>query len=159
MISIHCWDLPEISHSLQPVGDLKRPVWEFRVFIDGIYVGYKLTGQEGPWPLTINTSLGMYIFIIDHRSKIKDLRIGNPADFALLELNKDGEHEQLRFPHFHRELLSQSYWNPGDDLGRIKIVITEGSRDITVLPITVERVRSVVSFSYQHAPFGECLAI
>lgn len=57
-ISVHCWDLPDISHSLQPVGNLKHPVWEFRVFMDGINVGYQLASREGPWPLLINTSIG-----------------------------------------------------------------------------------------------------
>ena len=43
-----------------------------------------------------------------------------------LDMNKNGEFEKLKFPSFHRELLSQSYWNAGDDLGRIKLIIAEG---------------------------------
>jgi hypothetical protein len=55
---------------------------------------------------------------------------------------------------FHRELLSQSHWNPGDDLGRVKVVIAEGfSRDNLSCPF--ERVKNIVSFSFQHAPLGK----
>jgi hypothetical protein len=55
---------------------------------------------------------------------------------------------------FHNELLSQSHWNPGDDFGRIKIVIAEGfSRDNSTFPF--ERVKNIVSFSFQHAPLGK----
>jgi hypothetical protein len=60
----------------------------------------------------------------------------------------------LKFPAFHSELLSQSHWNPGDDLGRIKVVISEGfSRDNPAFPF--ERIKNIVSFSFQHAPLGE----
>jgi hypothetical protein len=50
----------------------------------------------------------------------------NMLTFLPLEMDKNGEFEKLKFPTFHRELLSQSYWNAGDDLGRIKLVIAEG---------------------------------
>jgi hypothetical protein len=57
-------------------------------------------------------------------------------------------------PAFHNELLSQSHWNPGDDLGRIKVVIAEGfARDNPTYPF--ERKKNIVSFSFQHAPLGE----
>jgi hypothetical protein len=68
-------------------------------------------------------------------------------------LNKHGEFEKLKFPAFHNELLSQSHWNPGDDFGRIKLVIAEGfSQDNLASPF--ERVKNVISFSFQHAPLG-----
>jgi hypothetical protein len=68
-----------------------------------------------------------------------------------LDLDKNGEFEKLKFPAFHRELLSQSYWNPGDDLGRIKVIIAEGfTREHLSYPF--ERVKNIVSFSFQHAP-------
>jgi hypothetical protein len=68
-------------------------------------------------------------------------------------LDKHGEFEKLKFPAFHRELLSQSYWNPGDDLGRIKVVIAEGfTRENLTYPF--ERAKNIVSFSFQHAPLG-----
>lgn len=72
------------------------------------------------------------------------------------EFTKTGELERLRFPHFRRELLFQNHWRPGDDIGRIKIVISEGfPRDSLSAPI--ERVKNVVAFSFQHAPLGGCL--
>ncbi|KAK2628268.1 hypothetical protein QTJ16_002914 [Diplocarpon rosae] len=67
------------------------------------------------------------------------------------DLDKHGEFEKLKWPTFHKELLSQSYWNPGDDLGRIKVIISEGfSRELLSYPF--ERVKNIVSFSFQHAP-------
>lgn len=44
-------------------------------------------------------------------------------------------------------------WNAGDDIGRIKIVISEGfPRDSPTMPL--ERIKNVVAFSFQHAPLG-----
>ncbi|XXG94922.1 hypothetical protein Hte_001181 [Hypoxylon texense] len=69
----------------------------------------------------------------------------------LLEFTKNGDLETLRFPPFRSEVLRQSYWSPGDEVGRIKIVISEGfPRDSLTVPI--ERVKNVVAFSFQHAP-------
>lgn len=59
----------------------------------------------------------------------------------------------LRFPTFRRELLRQDWWMPADDLGRIKLILSEGfTRDSTSTPF--ERVRNIVAFSFQHAPLG-----
>ncbi|KAH8881293.1 hypothetical protein GQ53DRAFT_702512, partial [Thozetella sp. PMI_491] len=67
------------------------------------------------------------------------------------EVNKHGELEGLRFPHFREELLYQNHWNPGDDIGRIKIIISEGfPRDSLSVPL--ERVKNIIAFSFQHAP-------
>ena len=70
----------------------------------------------------------------------------------ILAIDKNGDAMTLAFPAFHNELLTQSYWNAGDDLGRIKIIISEG------LPResagTFERIKNVVAFSFQHAPLG-----
>jgi hypothetical protein len=69
-------------------------------------------------------------------------------------MNKSGEMEPLKFPVFHHELLAQSYWNAGDELGRIKVVIAEGcSRD--PLSTTVDRNKNIVGFSFQHVPLGK----
>ena len=60
----------------------------------------------------------------------------------------------MNFPAFHQELLTQNYWHAGDDLGRVKVVICEGvPRDSVNVPY--ERVKSIVAFSFQHAPLGE----
>ncbi|KAK4095846.1 hypothetical protein N658DRAFT_570151 [Parathielavia hyrcaniae] len=67
------------------------------------------------------------------------------------EFTKTGELDRLCFPHFRCELLFQNHWRPGDDTGRIKIVISEGfPRDSVSAPI--ERVKNIVAFSFQHAP-------
>lgn len=65
----------------------------------------------------------------------------------------------LEFPHFRREVQQQSYWSPADDIGRIKIILSEGYLPPIGAP-RVERVRNVVAFSFQHAPISKyaCLA-
>lgn len=69
-------------------------------------------------------------------------------------MSKQGELEPLKFPSFRRELLYQNHWSPGDDIGRIKIIISEGfPRDSPSNPI--ERVKNIVTFSFQHAPLSE----
>ena len=65
--------------------------------------------------------------------------------------SKGGDLEPLKFPLFRQEVLQQDHWSPADDLGRIKVVISEGfPRDSFTMPI--ERVKNVVAFSFQHAP-------
>jgi hypothetical protein len=74
--------------------------------------------------------------------------LSNGVDF-----DKHGNAEKLRFPPFHNEILSQNWWNVSENLGRIKVVVSEGffrgSRDPSF-----ERVKNKVSFSFQHAPLG-----
>ncbi|KAI9053364.1 hypothetical protein LZ554_002323 [Drepanopeziza brunnea f. sp. 'monogermtubi'] len=124
-VSIHCWQNPEISRyvqSLKKTGD--TIMFEARLFIDGRLAGSKWFHQTGPWPTIIELSM---------------------------DLDKHGEFEKLKFPTFHKELLSRTYWNPGDDLGRVKVIIAEGfSREHMAYPF--ERIKNVVAFSFQHAP-------
>ena len=49
-------------------------------------------------------------------------------------------------------MLTQSWWNAGENLGRIRVIIAEGilSRAGTSPPFT--RIGNIVSFSFQHAP-------
>lgn len=69
------------------------------------------------------------------------------------DVDRNGDFLPLKFPAFHHELTTQSFWNAADDLGRIKVVIAEGfPRDSVTLPL--ERVKNVVVFSFQHAPLG-----
>ncbi len=69
------------------------------------------------------------------------------------EISATGELEPLKFPVFQRELLQQNYWSPADDLGRIRVVISEVfPRDSVSAP--KERVKNVVAFAFQHAPLG-----
>ncbi|TWU72842.1 hypothetical protein ED733_002388 [Metarhizium rileyi] len=56
------------------------------------------------------------------------------------------------------ELLQQDYWSPADDLGRIKLVLSEGfPRDSMTTPL--ERVKNIVAFSFQHAPLGVSIPV
>ena len=72
-------------------------------------------------------------------------------------MSKNGSIETLKFPMFRQELLQQNFWNAADDLGRIKVVLSEGfPRDSLTMPI--ERVRNIVTFSFQHAPLGTSFA-
>lgn len=66
-------------------------------------------------------------------------------------MHKDGKHDQLRFPPFHTEVLTQTWANPAQNVGRIKVVIAEG---ISLRPgvSAFERTKNLVSFSFQHAP-------
>ncbi|KAK3689924.1 hypothetical protein B0T22DRAFT_182222 [Podospora appendiculata] len=124
-ISIHCWKNPEISQFTRTYSkhaDLVK--FEARIMIDGRLVA----------------------------STAFDRKVNGPHLIAsTFEFTKTGELERLKFPNFRRELLYQNHWNPGDDVGRIKIIISEGfPRDSLSVPI--ERVKNVVAFSFQHAP-------
>ncbi|KFY15542.1 hypothetical protein V492_01924 [Pseudogymnoascus sp. VKM F-4246] len=124
-LSIHSWEAPEPSRfALNFTKDPGLIMFEARVFIDGRLAGYRYFGRDGPWPTIIETGINV---------------------------NKNGELETLKFPEFHQELLSQNYWNAGDDLGRIKVVIAEGlHRDSPAMPF--DRIKNIVAFSFQHAP-------
>jgi len=61
----------------------------------------------------------------------------------------------LRWPKFHPEMLTQSYWSAGENIGRIKVTITEGYLNSPgALPFM--KVKNLVSFSFQHAPQRRC---
>ncbi|KAH6615525.1 hypothetical protein B0J18DRAFT_282340 [Chaetomium sp. MPI-SDFR-AT-0129] len=124
-ISMHCWrrpDLSQFSRAYSKHTDLIK--FEARILIDGRLVASTVLDRDVNGPHLITSTC---------------------------EFTKTGELERLKFPHFRRELLFQNHWRPGDDVGRIKIVISEGfPRDSLSAPI--ERVKNVVAFSFQHAP-------
>ncbi|KAI1497202.1 hypothetical protein F5X99DRAFT_423687 [Biscogniauxia marginata] len=124
-ISLHCWKTPEISQFTRNYSKHPELVkFEARVLIDGRLVASSSFNRSGPWPQLINHSF---------------------------EFTKNGDLEVLKFPQFRSELLRQSYWSPADEVGRIKIVISEGfPRDSLTVPI--ERVKNIIAFSFQHAP-------
>ena len=70
------------------------------------------------------------------------------------ETDKDGNHDQLRFPPFHTEVLTQTWANPAQNMGRIKISIAEGINHGPGVS-AFERTKNIVSFSFQHAPLRE----
>jgi hypothetical protein len=172
-VSIHSWDAPTVSqYTLNYSKHSELVKFETRIFVDGRLVSYVtvpvaptvlypepwLTSipfrstsfdRKGAWPHLINSSFGKLCH--------------NKAWFLLtrdgrVECTKNGELAPLRFPTFRRELLYQNHWNPDDDIGRVKIVISEGfPRDSLSMPI--ERVKNVVAFSFQHAPLGIVLCL
>ncbi|PSR81298.1 hypothetical protein BD289DRAFT_484497 [Coniella lustricola] len=124
-ISIHCWGTPTISQYALTYSKFPALVkLEARIMIDGRMVASTSFDPVGDWPHLISASS---------------------------VINLHGEREPLKFPSFRRELLHQNHWNPGDDLGRIKVIISEGfPRDSSSNPI--ERIKNVAVFSFQHAP-------
>lgn len=70
-------------------------------------------------------------------------------------MSEGGPH-RLRFPSFHKEVLQQPHWEPGDPVGRIRLVLSEGVLRETTPPAPsaamFDRFRDVVAFSFQHAP-------
>ncbi|KAL2176540.1 uncharacterized protein P884DRAFT_225430, partial [Thermothelomyces heterothallicus CBS 202.75] len=124
-ISIHCWRKPNLSQFTRAYSKHTELIkFEARILIDGRLVASTVLDHEVNGPHLITSTC---------------------------EFTKTGELERLRFPHFRRELLYQNHWRPGDDIGRIKLVISEGfPRDSLSAPI--ERVKNVVAFSFQHAP-------
>ncbi|KAI1408748.1 hypothetical protein F5Y13DRAFT_204491 [Hypoxylon sp. FL1857] len=124
-ISLHSWKTPDISQFTRNYSKHPEAVkFDARVFIDGRLVASSSFNRTGPWPQLINHSF---------------------------EFTKNGDLETLRFPPFRSEVLQQNYWSPADEVGRIKIVISEGfPRDSLTVPI--ERVKNIVAFSFQHAP-------
>ncbi|KAF4470309.1 NADH dehydrogenase (ubiquinone) [Fusarium albosuccineum] len=132
-ISIHSWDTPPISPftTRSYAKHLEDVKFEMRLFIDGRLVASTSINRTSSWPHVI----------------------ANSFDFA-----KKGELEPLKFPVFRQEILQQDDWSPADDLGRIKLVISEGfPRDSLSMPM--ERVKNVVAFSFLHAPQGSLLLI
>ncbi|KNG90264.1 hypothetical protein ANOM_001811 [Aspergillus nomiae NRRL 13137] len=69
----------------------------------------------------------------------------------VIDIDKSGNQDNLRFPPFHQEILEQQHWDAGELYGRIRIVISEGfARPHRNPPF--ERVKEVVAFAFQHAP-------
>ncbi|KAH7312635.1 hypothetical protein B0I35DRAFT_356535 [Stachybotrys elegans] len=126
-ISIHHWSLPSISRFTRNYSKFANDVkFEARLFLDGRLVASACLERNSDWPHVISNKF---------------------------EFSKTGDLECLTFPSFHEELLQQNYWSPADDLGRIKLVLSEGfPRNSVSMPI--ERVKNIVAFSFQHAPLG-----
>ncbi|KAM0342626.1 hypothetical protein ACHAPU_009355 [Fusarium lateritium] len=74
-----------------------------------------------------------------------------PISFPCVIGSKDLQ-QKIKFPLFQQELLYQRHWNPADNLGRIKLVISEGVFHGSPGENRFERVKSLVVFSFQHAP-------
>ena len=50
-------------------------------------------------------------------------------------------------------MLTQSWWAAGENMGRIRVIISEGFKsELENVPFV--RLRNVVCFSFQHAPLS-----
>ena len=67
-------------------------------------------------------------------------------------VDKDGKNGPLLFPPFHQEMLSQAWIIPGQALGRIKVILAEGTCRGVPGSGPFQRTRNIVAFSFQHTP-------
>lgn len=76
------------------------------------------------------------------------------TDVSLDTITSNEFAKPLRFPPFHTEILQQSHWDAGEDLGRIRVVIAEGLVYRSELPSVhaFDKLREIAVFSFQHAP-------
>ncbi|KAG8533712.1 uncharacterized protein KY384_001453 [Bacidia gigantensis] len=66
--------------------------------------------------------------------------------------DKNGKTDQLRFPAFHVQMLQQTWIDPSEPMGRIKLIISEGLQSFGTLEF--KKKRNVAMFSFQHAPLA-----
>ena len=124
-ISVHCWEPPEPTPETLAVTSDKHAVsFEARVIIDGMVTSGQIFKAHEPTPHIIDNFLG-----------------------------QDGMTKHLAFPPFHTELLTQSFWNASENLGRIKVVIGEGT-SCSHRGASYERKKNIVCFAFQHAPLS-----
>ena len=76
------------------------------------------------------------------------------TDFYFPDVDKNGNHDSLRFPQFRPETIAQSIWKAADLEGRIRVVISEGLHRPYCSP-PFERIKDIIAFSFQYAPLGE----
>lgn len=169
-VSVHSWKHPPVSHFTRSYTTFVDSVmYQARLFIDGRLVSYDYAIPAGD---DVSKSLTLFRSIaIDPKSAWPHVlassfgecppcngQVGTQPEVVYcpncgIEFSKNGDLELLKFPPFRQELLQQDHWNPADDLGRIKLLISEGfPRDSFTTP--VERVKNIVAFSFQHAPLG-----
>lgn len=144
--------------------------FEARVFVDGHMIAFAVTVKSNTAVSGTHILLGLLRSIEVTNNQVPSLLLtvlvgllqcSNVRNDGLTcesspEFSKNGNLEPLKFPAFRQEILQQSYWSPADDLGRIKVVISEGfPRDSVSAP--TERVKNIVAFSFQHAPLGMLL--
>lgn len=123
-ISVHSWvQEPELSAFTKALCQHPELIkFQARVYFDGCLVGSKLYDGSVTWPQVMSSST---------------------------DVGTNGESGTLRFPVFLSDMLHQNSWSAADDLGRIKVIIGEVFSPGTA---TVETVKNIVSFSFQHAP-------
>lgn len=145
-ISIHSWKKPTASRILQSYKTRdERVLFEARIYIDGVLLAYALPICREDCKLT--PYLSQHSF--DDNSAWPEV---------IEEETRTGDGRPLLFPVFHRDILYQTHWEPGDVIGRISVVIAEGVVRIgSPQPdprVTFDRLRDVVTFAFQHASQG-----
>ena len=124
-VSVHLWEPPKPSPEVVNSSPGHQAIsFEARVVIDGTAISGLTFKAEQPTPHRIDNFLG-----------------------------PDGLSKHLAFPPFHPELLTQHYWNASEDLGRIKIIISEGTY-CNHQDSSFERRKNIVCFAFQHAPLS-----
>ena len=73
------------------------------------------------------------------------------TDTAIV-INQDEKPEQLHFPPFHQEILTQVWANPAQGMGTIRVVVAEGIDQGQASSASFIKLRNIVTFSFQHAP-------
>ncbi|GAB7344237.1 hypothetical protein MBLNU457_2122t2 [Dothideomycetes sp. NU457] len=127
-VSVHCWEMPRFSPALGVFYGQKavdNAAWGVRVIIDGICVASDTFGTSVTFPQLITAS-----------------------DFA----DGHGKKRPLLFPPFHRTVLSRRDWDISDDLGRIKICISEGYLVKEADGQSFVPIKEVVCFTFHPAP-------
>lgn len=131
-VSVHCWEMPRFSPALGVFHGQKavdNAAWGVQVIIDGICVASDTFGISVTFPQLITAS--------------------NFSD-------AHGKKRPLLFPPFRKTVLSRRDWDISDDLGRIKICISEGYRMKEEDGQTFVPVKEVVCFTFHPAPLGKC---
>ncbi|KAF8444253.1 hypothetical protein BDZ91DRAFT_853802 [Kalaharituber pfeilii] len=123
-ISIHSWTTPEVSSTLESG---TQAMIEARLFIDGVPITYVVCPVNSGWPMVVDS-------------------YPITSTFGTRKRN-------LTFPAFNHDSLNQ--WANGDtELGRIKIVISEGVAGNAVDngEVSYMRLKNLVCFYYRYAP-------
>ncbi|EMC98620.1 hypothetical protein BAUCODRAFT_64417 [Baudoinia panamericana UAMH 10762] len=127
-VSVHSWTKPSILGS-NNAGYVPSVVYQWRVklVIDGVTVATETYPEDVQWPRQIDSCTA--------------------AD-------AEGKRLALRFPRFHRSIMSQTHWNACDDLGRIKIQLSAGYELVEQGSAKFVKILDHVVFSFQPAPLG-----
>lgn len=72
----------------------------------------------------------------------------------ILATANDNQAHQLRFPPFHKTMLSQNTWNAADTLGRIRVELSSGYLD-EKCGGRFSKLAGHVIFAFQPAPMGK----
>lgn len=131
-LSVHSWGTRSFAFTPNLINSSfnTQHVWQLKLSIDKVVVCVQTFPAGGAWPKVICAA--------------------NAPD-----VSKNGELQPLRFPPFHRTVMSQRTWDANDMTGRIKLEITEGFLGETADGIPAfAKFASHVTFNFQPAPLG-----